>query len=80
MFEKQNQEQKEVTRSTEKQKHENKSIRCFSRKSGTSTQTSDNNTNASAKLLVKATLLEKNLEQNQADLEKQINENARIKT
>ena len=75
-----NQELREMIKSMEKQKQGNKSIQCFSRRSDISTQTDDNNANAYAKLLVKTNLLEKNLEENKEKLEKQINENTKIKT
>ena len=72
-LEKNNQKLREMIKSMEKQKQENKSIQCFSRRSDISTQTDDNNANAYAKLLVKTNLLEKNLEENKEKLEKQIN-------
>ena len=75
-----NQELREMIKSIEKQKQGNKSIQCFSRRSDISTQTDDHNANAYAKLLVKTNLLEKNLEENKEKLEKQINENPKIKT
>ena len=79
-LEKNNQKLREMIKSMEKQKQGNKSIQCFSRRSDISTQTDDHNANAYAKLLVKTNLLEKNLEENKEKLEKQINENTKIKS
>ena len=79
-LEKNNQKLREMIKSMEKQKQGNKYIQCFSRRSGISTQTDDHNADAYAKLLVKTNLLEKNLEENKEKLEKQINENTKIKS